>query len=99
MTQANRKDVEIQAGNDETEAVRMLNSSPDGMATGVWNDMERSNRMAESLASGNSWIGSDSVFARRVPHGGENLSATGSGVPGPDTLIHYFREQSLVRPL
>ncbi len=84
----------------EDEAVRLVNRSTYGLANSVWStDLDRANRVAESLVAGNSWINAHNLFAHGVPYGGCNLSGCGGGVLGPDTLEDYFRKQSVVRPL
>jgi aldehyde dehydrogenase (NAD+) len=66
----------------------------------VWSqDLDRANRVAESLVAGNGWINAHNVFVHGVPYGGVNLSGLGGGVLGPDTLFDYLRSQSIVRPL
>lgn len=81
------------------EAVDMVNRSPYGLANSVWTkDLDRADRVAESLVAGNSWINAHNVFVHGVPYAGVNLSGMGGGVLGPDTLFDYLREQSVVRP-
>jgi aldehyde dehydrogenase (NAD+) len=85
---------------DEHEVIATVNSSPYGLANSVWsNDLNRANRVAESLVAGNGWINAHNVFVHGVPYGGVNLSGLGGGVLGPDTLFDYLRTQSVVRPL
>jgi acyl-CoA reductase-like NAD-dependent aldehyde dehydrogenase len=85
---------------DESEAVDLVNQSRYGLANSVWsNDLERANRVSEALVAGNSWINAHNVFVHGVPYGGVNLSGLGGGVLGPDTLLDYFRRQSVVRPV
>jgi aldehyde dehydrogenase (NAD+) len=84
----------------ESEAIELVNRSPYGLANSVWStDLDRADRVAEQLVSGNSWINAHNVFAHGVPYAGCNLSGCGGGVLGPDTLEDYFRKQSVVRPL
>ena len=85
---------------EEAEAVELVNRSRYGLANSVWSsDLDRANRVAELLIAGNSWINAHNVFAHGVPYGGVNLSGSGGGVLGPDTLEDYYRKQSVVRPL
>ncbi|MEO8130556.1 MAG: aldehyde dehydrogenase family protein [Bryobacteraceae bacterium] len=84
---------------EEEEAIDRVNESRYGLANSVWTqDAARADRIARSLIAGNSWINAHNVFVHGVPYGGVNLSGMGGGVLGPDTLIHYLREQSVVRP-
>jgi acyl-CoA reductase-like NAD-dependent aldehyde dehydrogenase len=85
---------------DEDDVIEAVNRSRYGLANSVWSrDLERANRVAESLVAGNSWINAHNVFVHGVPYGGVNLSGLGGGVLGPGTLFDYLRQQSVVRPL
>ncbi|MDF3154535.1 aldehyde dehydrogenase family protein [Mesorhizobium sp. XAP10] len=85
---------------DEEEAIALVNRSPYGLANSVWTaDIDRAKRVAERLVAGNSWINAHNLFPHGVTYGGVNLSGTGGGVLGPDTLEDYYRKQSVVRPL
>lgn len=83
---------------DEAEAVSLVNRSPYGLANSVWSEnLDRAERVAESLIAGNSWINGHNLFPHGVPYAGCNLSGCGGGVLGPDTLFDYLRAQSIVR--
>ncbi|HWF91603.1 MAG TPA: aldehyde dehydrogenase family protein [Terriglobales bacterium] len=85
---------------EEQEAVDLVNRSNYGLANSVWSgDLGRANRVAEAMVAGNSWINGHNLFAHGIPYGGCNLSGFGGGVLGPDTLLDYLRQQSVVRPL
>jgi aldehyde dehydrogenase (NAD+) len=85
---------------DEDEAVNLVNESRYGLANSVWSrDLQRANRVAESLIAGNSWINAHNVFVHGVPYGGVNLSGLGGGVLGPKTFFDYLRDLSVVRPI
>lgn len=85
---------------DEHEAVELVNRSPYGLANSVWSEqIDRAQRVAESLVAGNGWINGHNLFPHGVPYAGCNLSGMGGGVLGPDTLFDYLRPQSIVRPL
>jgi acyl-CoA reductase-like NAD-dependent aldehyde dehydrogenase len=84
----------------ESEVVDLVNMSRYGLANSVWtSNLDRANRVAESLVAGNTWINAHNIFKQGIPYGGYNLSGLGGGVLGPDTLLDYLRPQSIVRPL
>ncbi|SCY84517.1 aldehyde dehydrogenase family protein [Rhizobium sp. NFACC06-2] len=85
---------------DEDEAIKLVNSSPYGLANSVWTaDTRRAKRVAEQLVAGNSWINAHNLFPHGVTYGGVNLSGCGGGILGPDTLDDYYRKLSVVRPI
>ena len=85
---------------EEKEVVQTVNSSHYGLANSVWSsDLNRAQRVAERLVAGNSWINAHNVFAYGLPYGGVNLSGYGGGVNSPETLLDYFRHQTVARPL
>ncbi|MBS1852842.1 MAG: aldehyde dehydrogenase [Acidobacteria bacterium] len=85
---------------DEQQAIELVNQSNYGLANSVWSgDLNRANRVAEAMVAGNSWINGHNLFAHGIAYGGCNLSGYGGGVLGPDTLIDYLRQQSVVRSL
>jgi acyl-CoA reductase-like NAD-dependent aldehyde dehydrogenase len=85
---------------DEDQAINDINAVEYGLANSVWSaDLKRANRVAEKLVAGNSWINAHNVFAYGLAYGGVNLSGIGGGVNGPDTLLDYYRAQTVARPL
>jgi len=84
----------------EDDAIEMTNRTDYGLANSVWtSDLNRANRVAESMIAGNSWINAHNVFAHGVPYGGVNKSGMGGGVLSIETLLDYYRSMSIVRPL
>ena len=78
----------------------MTNHTDYGLANSVWSsDLGRAARVAESMVAGNSWINAHNVFAQGVPYGGINKSGMGGGVLSVETLLDYWRNTSVVRPL
>ena len=85
---------------EEAEAIELVNRSSYGLANSVWSqNLDRANRVAEQMVAGSSWINAHNLFPHGVPYAGCNLSGTGGGVLGPDTLLDYLRPQSIVRPV
>jgi aldehyde dehydrogenase (NAD+) len=83
---------------DEEEAIELVNRSDYGLANSVWTkDLERGNRVAESLAAGICYINTHNDIPMGVPFSGCNLSGFGGGVLGPDTLLDYLRPESVTR--
>lgn len=84
----------------EAEAIEMANNTEYGLANSVWTaDPRRAARVAESMVAGNSWINAHNVFAHGVPYGGVHKSGMGGGVLSIETLMDYYRNTSVVRPL
>ena len=84
----------------DDEAIELVNRSDYGLANSVWGeDLERAQRVAESLVAGNAWINGHNLFPHGVPYAGVNRSGIGGGVLGPETYYDYLRPQSVVRPL
>lgn len=85
---------------DEDQAVELVNRSRYGLANSVWSaNLDRANRVAESMVAGNSWVNAHNVFVHGIPYGGVNLSGMGGGVLGPNTYFDYLRDLSVVRPI
>ena len=85
---------------DEAQAVRMVNDTDYGLANSVWTaDLARAGRVAEAMASGNSWINAHNLFPHGVPYAGIHKSGLGGGVLSAETLLDYLRSLSVVRPL
>lgn len=84
---------------DEGQAVAMANDTDYGLANSVWTrDMDRAARVGESMVAGNSWINAHNIFPHGVPYAGVNRSGMGGGVLSMETLMDYWRSQSVARP-
>ena len=85
---------------DEGQAIQLANQTDYGLANSVWSsDLARCNRVAESMVVANSWINAHNVFEFGIPYAGVKKSGMGGGVNCLQTLLDYYRDQSVVRPL
>jgi len=85
---------------DEADAMAQVHSIEYGLANSVFTqDLQRANRVADNMVSGNNWINAHNVFAYGLPYGGVNLSGLGGGVNSPETYYDYLRSQTVARPL
>ena len=85
---------------DEKQAIAMVNDTDYGLANSVWStDVARTERVAEQMVAGSSWINAHNVFPHGVPYGGINKSGMGGGVLSVETYMDYMRSLSIVRPL
>ena len=84
----------------EEEGVRLANNTDYGLANSVWSqDLAKCQRVAESFESGNGWINSHNVIVHGVPYAGVKKSGMGGGVVSIETLLDYYRNISVIRPL
>jgi acyl-CoA reductase-like NAD-dependent aldehyde dehydrogenase len=85
---------------DEAEAIELVNRSDYGLGNSVWTkDLERANRVAESLVAGTNWINAHANSPLEAPGGACNLSGLGGGGFGPEALYDYLRPAAIVRPV
>ena len=85
---------------DEDEGVRLANDTDYGLANSVWSsDLARCRRVAESFDAGNGWINAHNVVVHGVPYAGVKKSGMGGGVVSLETLLDYYRNISVIRPL
>jgi 5-carboxymethyl-2-hydroxymuconic-semialdehyde dehydrogenase len=74
---------------DETEAVRLANATPYGLAAYVWtNDIKRGHRVAAAIDTGMCWINSQNVRDLRTPFGG--VKQSGMGREGGDYAFDFY---------
>jgi aldehyde dehydrogenase (NAD+) len=85
---------------DEAQAIALANDTDYGLGNSVWTkDLARAQRVAEAFDAGNGWINAHNVVAHGVPYAGINKSGMGGGVVSVETLMDYYRNISVVRPL
>ncbi len=85
---------------DEAEGLRLANDTDYGLANSVWSsDLGRCRRVAEAFETGNGWINSHNVVVHGVPYAGVKKSGMGGGVVSLETLLDYYRNISVIRPL
>jgi 5-carboxymethyl-2-hydroxymuconic-semialdehyde dehydrogenase len=80
---------------DETEAVRLANATPYGLAAYVWtNDLSRAHRVAAAIDTGMCWINSQNVRDLRTPFGGTKQS--GIGREGGDYAFDFYCDTEII---
>jgi len=76
---------------DETEAIRLANDTPYGLAAYAWtNDQSRAMRLAHKLEAGMVWINSENNRNLPSPFGGVKMS--GIGRDGGDYSFEFYME-------
>ncbi len=80
---------------DETDAIRLANATPYGLAAYVWtNDIRRAHRVAHAIDTGMCWINSQNVRDLRTPFGG--VKASGIGREGGDYAFDFYCDTEIV---
>jgi 5-carboxymethyl-2-hydroxymuconic-semialdehyde dehydrogenase len=76
---------------DESEALRIANGVPYGLAAYVWtSDIMRAFRVSEKLEAGMVWVNSENVRHLPTPFGG--AKASGMGRDGGDWSFDFYME-------
>lgn len=71
--------VTVQPFADESEALRMANAVPQGLAASVWTrDHDRAMRTSRALRTGIVWVNTHGTTVSELPHGGVRHSGYGS---------------------
>ncbi|WP_405577550.1 aminobutyraldehyde dehydrogenase [Streptomyces sp. NBC_01092] len=71
--------VTVQPFTDESEAIRLANDVPQGLAASVWTrDHDRAMRAGRALRTGIVWVNTHGTTVSEMPHGGVRHSGYGS---------------------
>ena len=80
---------------DEDEVVAAANSTPYGLAAGVWTrDLNRAMRMTRRLDAGIVWVNTYRAMAPESPFGG--FKSSGYGKEGGEAVLHEFTRSKSV---
>ncbi|MFF4272650.1 aldehyde dehydrogenase family protein [Streptomyces sp. NPDC001536] len=86
----------VQPFDSEEEAIRLANSTPYGLASGVQTtNLARAHRIADKLQAGIVWVNDWAMLDPAVPFGGVKDSGFGREY-GPEALASYTRTKSVV---
>ena len=85
---------------DESEGIRLADNTDYGLANSVWSsNLAHCKRVASQFEAGNGWINSHNVVVHGVPYAGVKKSGMGGGVVSLETLLDYYRNISVIRPI
>jgi len=80
---------------DEAEVVRAANSSPYGLAAGIWtSDVKRAHRLAARLDAGTVWVNGYNHYDAASPYGGSKASGFGRE-SGLEAFEFYSQSKSV----
>jgi acyl-CoA reductase-like NAD-dependent aldehyde dehydrogenase len=86
----------VQPFDTEEEAIRLANSTPYGLASGIQtSNLAKAHRVASKLDAGITWVNSWAVLDPSIPFGGVKQSGWGREY-GPEALDSYLRTKSIV---
>ncbi|MFJ2240256.1 aldehyde dehydrogenase family protein [Streptomyces sp. NPDC087859] len=86
----------VQPFDSEEEAIRLANSTPYGLASGIQtSNLARAHRIADKLQAGIVWVNDWAMLDPAVPFGGVKDSGFGREY-GPEALAAYTRTKSVV---
>lgn len=86
----------VQPFDTEEEAVRLANSTPYGLASGIQtSNLAKAHRVAKKLQAGIVWVNGWAILDPAVPFGGVKQSGFGREL-GPEQLEAYLRSKSIV---
>ncbi len=86
----------VQPFDTEEEAIRLANSTPFGLASGIQTtNLAKAHRVAAKLDAGITWVNGWAMLDPSVPFGGVKQSGWGREY-GPEALASYQRSKSIV---